>query len=506
MRFDALELPSSIRRAGLLCLAGAILVSPALFAAASVDFYKVPASGHVLTADLNGDGFKELLLSSGYSLDIYWYSPTGYGESPDQTVTMPASAVLFDVGMLRPGIPAVFFLTTDGLYAIAAENGAFSQTPKQIIPRKLFGEWLGENERRFSLSAWNFALDLDGDKLAEFLLPIAGGFEVYFQRKDGPKLTQTIEAIGEAGIEATSTGHKVLQDQRLSPVSFYTHLSAVEAIDLNGDGLLDLVVDRTKLGKAYFIQNADGTFTQTALTETMAKAYGNRRERKLFDVDGDGIEDSLEYHTPTRELLELKTQVTLRLANPDKTLPAKPSQVFVGANLLVFKLPIGNFRGAGTQDIAMFDVALSINKIAQWINIQRGKIAGDLNFYFFDKKRRLYDATPSFKLPLSLEFKLDAEAVFTGGVYEYVHTMITLDGDFNGDGLPDLLVRDRNERLAFFYNRGGNQPFPRVPDLIMDVPDFRGYTIEDLNGDGISDIMLDTYEGPTKLILLSHRR
>lgn len=472
---------------------------------AEVTFYRIPVKGIIRTADLNGDGFEELILQSDYSLGIYWYSGTGYSKRANEIVTLPLSARLYDVGRLYPGRPAIFFIAPDGLWAMVSEDGKFKKDPIQLIEKKLFQDIVPDGAFGISISPWNFAIDLNRDGLEDCIIPDRDGLHIYIQESGKFLEKQVIADPLRASFSVGGPKRDTLEKPIINPLRLILSKEAWRVADLNSDGLPDIFRDSDTV----YIQKPDGTFTLShpniQVQKAMLELYRGALPQKPIDIDGDGIRDYYSYHTPTRDLLQLVTQVSIYLGKSDSTIPDKPTQVLIAPNLLVYELPMGDFDRDGDIDIAMFDVALSINKIAQWINIQRGKIAGKLNFFLFNKKKRLYPRKPSFTLKLLLEFDLDAEAVFTGGVYDYVFTMISLKGDFNGDGYPDLLVRDNNRRLSIRYNRKGRTPFPKKADHFFLVPDFRRYEISDLNRDGVSDLILSGLDSGGRLILLSHK-
>lgn len=67
-------------------------------------------------------------------------------------------------------------------------------------------------------------------------------------------------------------------------------------------------------------------------------------------------------------------------------------------------------------------------------------------------------------------------------------TLVSLAGDFNGDGYRDLLVQDRPGRLAIFLAAGYS--FPDSPDAVIPTEPNCLFAAADVNGDGLSDIVM----------------
>ena len=171
-----------------------------------------------------------------------------------------------------------------------------------------------------------------------------------------------------------------------------------------------------------------------------------------------------------------------------------PSGTIRGQNILFHSpLPVLDFLGDGSRGFAMFDTDIRLTEVAKWIRQSFGKIDGDLNFWFFDKAANAYPARRSYRKALSLRFKVDLMDAMAGYVWErYLGTMMRFEGDFNADKRPDLLVREETNRLAVYLNTGDRAAlFPDKPSVnIEGVPAFGGLALEDLNGDGATDLLL----------------
>jgi hypothetical protein len=83
-------------------------------------------------------------------------------------------------------------------------------------------------------------------------------------------------------------------------------------------------------------------------------------------------------------------------------------------------------------------------------------------------------------------------------------------GDFKGDGRPDVVLLgkgDKRSEAAVFYNTGDTkQPFPREPSVRFDLGFDNllrdGPTVGDWNGDGIADLVVANEQGKEAVVFL----
>jgi hypothetical protein len=81
-----------------------------------------------------------------------------------------------------------------------------------------------------------------------------------------------------------------------------------------------------------------------------------------------------------------------------------------------------------------------------------------------------------------------------------------IQGDFNGDGRPDLLVRRSDTQWNIFFSTTDGRWFAPQPAMTFDAPAHGYFEIEDLNGDGLSDIILHELDQPNLSIFMSPPR
>jgi hypothetical protein len=81
-----------------------------------------------------------------------------------------------------------------------------------------------------------------------------------------------------------------------------------------------------------------------------------------------------------------------------------------------------------------------------------------------------------------------------------------IQGDFNGDGRPDLLVRRSDTQWNIFFSTTDGHWFAPQPAMTFNVT-ARGYVeTADLNGDGLADIIWHELDGPNLSIFMSPPR
>jgi hypothetical protein len=225
----------------------------------------------------------------------------------------------------------------------------------------------------------------------------------------------------------------------------------VATADLNGDGVLDLVVS-TRNGNVYsYLGNVvaghgDGTFSLAGTTPTGLSCKGI----VLADLDHDGILDAV--------VAGESASVAVLHGNGSGGVG---TGVFSMAYVLpgsgtTFEVTVGDFNHDGIPDIA------SANYTGQTISV----FLGQPGFTF--RSAITHTATGS---PLGI-----------------------VAGDFDGDGLDDLVVAASGSAASFieFRNEGGASPQPDgFSDFTAFGPSRTTYDIAvaDLNGDGTPDVL-----------------
>ena len=470
----------------------------------------------IYSEDLDGDGRRDIIGLASGRISIYRADPkeeSGYSATPEVLVTGPV-AYYADVADVRPDKgKEILFLAPDGVWCFVQENGRYNPRPIQLLKcdtvlsmNAIHGGVALAQVHNVPVLPWNFAFDANGDGLDDVLVPHDKGTDIYFQKPAGQFGKPLTLGLFPLVYHFAAPGHKADEFRLLTArsVRLQVIVPGVERRDVNNDGKPDLVC-----GGYWFAQKLDGTFDPSPAEvprDLLNAPEQAMQAMRRMDLTGSGRKDGIEEETDPKDLLNITTRVRIFRAGPDGRLPPEPTQTIAGQNILIqSRLPVYDFNHDGALDFAMYKTDIAVTEIGKWIRQCFGKIEGDLNFYLFDKKADAYNRRVSFTKKIAMSFKVDPMEALMGLVWErYLSTMMRFEGDYNGDGRLDLLVREETNTLAIYLNTGDPVRLYRSdPDIVLrNLPNFGGLALNDLNGDGADDIML--YAGNFDSVLAAY--
>jgi hypothetical protein len=208
----------------------------------------------------------------------------------------------------------------------------------------------------------------------------------------------------------------------------------------------------------------------------------NPPQIERVDVDGDGREDLVLWQLKGMPLV--KTDIYIFLRGADQKLPERPTQVL---HCRGFPIPIGStyesspvhdLNGDGVCELVLLEFKTSVisaNGVLE-LMLSHG-IDWALTIRTFHDGA--FSGSPDASVPVK---GILPSQVLAGWSF-------FIQGDFNGDGRPDLLVRRSDTQWNVFFSTSDGRWFAPQPAMTLDTP-LQGFIeINDLNGDGLADVI-----------------
>ena len=378
--------------------------------------------------------------------------------------------------------------------------------------------------------------DLNRDGLDDLVVPDVDGFLVAVQLPDGSFARPVRLGSPEPFLDASAYGEKRTYRQvGITPENISWYLARIHQLDYDRDGLSDLAFwngDRFDL----YRQNKTGTFQTTpdnfqtdvsfdfdgpyalafqigdANPVSMLLGFGRSAEHKVLkgfrDLDADGVADVITLTLSGRSPLRLRGRFEIHFgrpvpngtafaAEPDTTVDA-PGRSAGGEPWGYATHRFDDFDGDGDLDATFGAVDIGGGGM---LRAMAGN-AVSIDLALFRLRDRTYPDKPDTKRRVSSAFRPLSRR---GPLFPAV-----LLGDVDGNGLKDLLVGDRWDRLSVFLASGGPDPFRnpavKIPVAIPAAGDLH-VRLADLDRDGRQDVVIHhpSSTGPNRVIVLMAR-
>jgi len=421
----------------------------------------------------------------GLTLSVFYQdSKTGYPKNPQQQFRLDDRPCLLFPARLGKKFESILVMTSDGVAELSCTNFSAPPTRAQIIDQ--------ETIVPKSMDETNFAVPFSlvaktSTDWPLLLLPVAGGLQIW-QHRDEWRQAQLIEGATETHLwpSVTNAGYTRTFDLNLS------------VGDLNRDGRDDLIVETSAAGTEVYniyLQNSDGLFAMPPIV-----SYTNKADWHVgiawTDINRDGKPDLIKssfldepFFVPG--MRSGKVVVGAYLADSQGKIPTEPQYIF-RKNDWSRSLPVVDVDGDGFIDMVMGHIPInSRESLRKAVTAQ--EVDFTLKFYFFRPKMG-FPKNPDYERDVLIHFS--NEFFFTEDRRLYYEQFISLNGDFNGDGKRDLLVRDRSNEISVYFFRSREKGFSTEPDIRFKCPGaITWWKVNDLNGDGISDLIVKLHEG-----------
>ncbi len=258
--------------------------------------------------------------------------------------------------------------------------------------------------------------------------------------------------------------------------------------DANSDGLQDLIYTSTLPGPnsrqmeryEVFVQRKDMTFG-TEPYQVLDVPYDGNSDVTFRDINSDHRLDAIVVRS-NFDLVNPKTLIKIYISN------SKAQQVFTReTERYITKDPIGlvriaDFNSDGVVDFATTFFSYQFGSAEDIVDLAlENKLTFKLQF-FPGLPGKGFDRRPAFEKELTLNMKTET--------YRGYAPLLIVD-DLNNDRIMDLIVRSAEDRLRIYPSQNG-LAFAKDPAATVDIPADAAVDIEDVNGDGLSDILVSS--------------
>jgi len=495
--------------------------------------------------DINNDGLIDFVYINDRKLSFFLQTKDGFSENNSQTTIVDSSAVIFDIGDIDDKSPGkeIIVINPDGVFAYNQnESNKFQPNllPIHLIKNASTLEIELNNNHKISnnesdnsitirssisttrkrLRRWNLIDDINKDNLNDLIVPLDLGKYQFFIRNNNSSFNKstTLSVVpnyrlhfaasnnnsrvitsvnaSPSGVTVVSSGNSEAEGRSYSS----SRIASVEKFyleDYNGDKKPDIVFKRKK-EDFYFLQNGDGTFSNILLkgkkirfdkSKFRSEFRKNLREKykkeknleisypEFIDLNKDGIEDIL-CTKMSGGIFSLRSVLLIYYGTAPGQFPEKPSKVFVSEGIIAGDPDeiCKDFNGDGRQDLVLPYFKISLTGIIKILITRNIKLK--YQFYLCGEDGK-YPEKPSFKRDINYKFSFSEDGE---------PTIAKFDGDFNGDGIKDMLIAPDRNKISIYYGNK-TEVFPKKASVeYKNIRIPNNAKIADLNKDWKSDI------------------
>ena len=421
----------------------------------------LPANAGALHfADIDADGRSDLLVIDPVERRLlnYHQRPDGFTNSPDQAILLPpqiAWVAPCDVDA-HPGLE-LLISTATGLIYSRQNAGLFESERRTLI----------EAGQVFTNIDFPILTSLSTNKVGtNASIPvISAGQTVPYHRNSayqwspGPPVT----------LESKRTAWEVNRDQWMMGPNPAHSLRVQQSFRAKPDEKRD--------------QEPENAAIRKIIDDMKKNAAASLPRMDRVDVDGDGLEDLVLWQFSGK--LDFKTDLYLFLRGTGRQLPERPTQIL---HCRGFPIPIGSteemspvndLNGDGICELVLLEpktpfaspgglVEMALSHGVDWSLTIRSFHGG------------AFARNPDPSVPVTTILLLDED------LNEWP---IFIQGDFNGDGRRDLLVKRSETQWNILFSTTDGRWLAPQPAMTFNAPAHGYFEINDLNGDGLSDIV-----------------
>jgi hypothetical protein len=446
-----------------------------------------------LFCDLDGDRLKDMVLKSEPNLLIFYQdAEKGFAEKPNVVCHLEDRPSVIWPARLGPKADSLLVMTSAGVTELDFTNRGGPPSRKEIIAQPTILPERGEGP---SITHMPLSPQMK-DQAPIILVPVGRDLQVW-RRRDTWQCVQTLKDALETTISASRGDLGYDRMARLT----------VSLGDLTSDQRDDILVRTSHIPMsryAVYAQNAEGLFsTEPTFTWTGPWDWS---WYCWVDVNRDGRVDLIKGTLPgdpwfLAGILSGKVLVRIYTADEHGQIPAEPQQVF-RKNDWIDSVPIVDIDGDGYLDLVLGYSPFSSREGYRKV-FSAKQIDFSLGFHFY---RPGVGFPEKSDFDTSLLIHIDYRSVdLSLPRHQFFKQFVNLQGDFDGDGRKDLLIRDRADRISAYPFLSRQTGFAKTTDVSFPYTDpIDRMEVEDLNDDRISDLIMTLNKKDTFRVFLSH--
>jgi len=450
----------------------------------------------ILFFDFDGDGLDDIILIDEPNLVFFFQDPkSGFTKTPNLVYSLgDKPSVIWPARLGNSPGQDILVMTNEGVDSLS-----FVDRSKMPVRNKLINQQTIVPEKCEEPAVVSFTLSANTAKEFPLIfIPTENRLEIWKYGEQWHYI-DSLQGIPEARIWGPYKTAGYTKQYWLN----------INIGDLNGDGLEDLVICEENNGKAVFKvypQKQDGSFTLKP-SQSFEDEWNWRTWICLQDINKDGNIDIIK-NTWLQEPWFIpgtysgKVLVQIFMSDVQGNIPNKPTFVF-RKNDWISSMPIVDVDGDGFIDIVLgyglFDSREGVRK-----TITAKKLDHSLRIHFHHGDG--FHEKPDIQKDVIIQLE-HYGMYLTWSRRDYLETLISIDGDFDGDGRKDLLVKDEEDKASVYFFISREQGFSKKPDIqFNDIKKVERFITVDLNKDGISDLIVLSRKKDSFKVFLSKRK